>query len=72
MVCLAVPVQVVELDNEGLADVLIGSVKKKVNVELIEDLNVGDYVLVHAGFALSRLDHDEAMKTLALFEEIIS
>ncbi len=72
MVCLGVPVQVVELDNTGLANVLIGGVQKKVNVELVDDLKVGDYVLVHAGFALSRLDHDEAMKTLALFEEIIS
>lgn len=70
--CLGVPVQVVELDNTGLANVLIGGVQKKVNVELVDDLKVGDYVLVHAGFALSRLDHDEAMKTLALFEEIIS
>lgn len=68
--CLAIPVRVESLldDETALAD--IGGVKKAINVALIDDLAVGDYVILHVGFALNKIDPDEAAKTLALFAEL--
>lgn len=48
----------------------IGGVQKEISVELLEEVKVGDYVIVHVGYALSRLDEEEAMKTIALFSEM--
>ncbi|HEY5716861.1 MAG TPA: HypC/HybG/HupF family hydrogenase formation chaperone [Motiliproteus sp.] len=68
--CLAIPVRVESLldDETALAD--IGGVKKTINVALIDDLAVGDYVILHVGYALNKIDPDEAAKTLALFAEL--
>ena len=68
--CLAIPVQIEALvdDETALAD--IGGVKKEINVALIDDLAVGDYVILHVGFALNKIDPEEAAKTLALFTEL--
>jgi len=70
--CLAIPVRVEKIiDGErALAD--IGGVKKEINVALIEDLAVGDYVILHVGYALNKIDPAEAAKTLALFAELDS
>jgi hydrogenase expression/formation protein HypC len=68
--CLAIPAKVVSLSESGMASVEIGGVKKDVSVSLIEDVSVGDYVIVHTGFALSKLDPEEAEKTLELFAEM--
>ncbi len=68
--CLAIPTQVVELlENDG-AVVELGGVRKEVSLALVDGVAVGDYVIVHVGFALSRLDPEEAAKTLALFAEM--
>ncbi len=48
----------------------IGGVQKEISLELLDDVAVGDYVVVHVGYALSRLDEAEAQKTLALFAEL--
>lgn len=68
--CLAIPVRIDELidDERALAD--IGGVRKEINIALLDDLAVGDYVILHVGYALNRLDPEEAAKTLALFEEL--
>ena len=68
--CLAVPAQVIELlpDEQALID--LGGVRNRVSLALVEDVVVGDYVIVHTGFAIARLDVIEAEKTLALFAEI--
>ena len=68
--CLAIPAKVVSLLDDGMASVDIGGVKKDISVSLIEDVNVGDYVIVHTGFALSKLDPEEARETLELFAAI--
>ena len=68
--CLAIPAKVISLSESGMASVEIGGVKKDVSVSLIEDVSVGDYVIVHTGFALSKLDPEEAEKTLELFAEM--
>lgn len=67
--CLAIPARVVELmENEG-ARVDLGGVRKEISLALVDDVAVGDYVIVHVGYALSKLDPEEAEKTLALFAE---
>ena len=67
--CLALPARVVELlpESEGLID--IGGVRKRISLELVADVQPGDYVIVHVGYALQKLDPDEAARTLALFAE---
>ncbi|NLF18935.1 MAG: HypC/HybG/HupF family hydrogenase formation chaperone [Lentisphaerae bacterium] len=68
--CLAIPAKVVALNEGDMASVEIGGVKKNISVSLVEGVQVGDYVIVHTGFALSKLDPDEAEKTIELFAEI--
>ncbi len=68
--CLAIPAKVVELAEGGMASVDIGGVKKSISVSLVEGVKVGDYVIIHTGFALSKLDPEEAEKTLELFAEM--
>lgn len=68
--CLAIPALVVELRDNDLAVVDLAGVRKEISLALVDEVVVGDYVIVHVGFALSRLDPDEAEKTLALFAEI--
>ena len=67
--CLAIPVKVEQLLDNDEAMVNIGGLKKQISVMLIDDLNVGDYVILHVGFALNKIDADEAEKTLAMFNE---
>jgi hydrogenase expression/formation protein HypC len=67
--CLAIPMRIVQIDGErGVVEV--GGVKKEAGLQLVKDAKVGDYVIVHAGFAIQRLDEKNAMETLALFEEM--
>ncbi|GAB3453007.1 HypC/HybG/HupF family hydrogenase formation chaperone [Insolitispirillum peregrinum] len=68
--CLAVPAQVVALLPDGMATVDVAGVKKDVSVALVDGLAVGDYVILHVGYALNRIDADEAARTLALLAEI--
>jgi hydrogenase expression/formation protein HypC len=68
--CLAVPVRVVALLGEDWVDAEVGGVVSRVSVALIGDVALGDHLIVHAGFAITRLDVQEAEKTLALFAEI--
>lgn len=68
--CLAVPVQVVSVDGSE-AEVEIGGVKRKVSITLTPDARVGDYVLLHTGYAISVIDEAEAQETLKLLTEMI-
>jgi len=68
--CLAIPGKIVTLQEAGNAIVDIGGVRKQVNVSLLPDIAVGDYVIVHVGYALSRVDEQEAQRTLRLFAEL--
>lgn len=67
--CLAIPARVVEIAENDQAIVDLGGVRKDVSLALVEDVQVGDYVIVHVGYALTRLDPEEAEKTLALMAE---
>jgi hydrogenase expression/formation protein HypC len=68
--CLAIPALVVELRAGELALVDLGGVRKEVSLALVPEARVGDYVIVHVGHAIGRLDADEAERTLALFAEL--
>ncbi|MBU3649721.1 MAG: HypC/HybG/HupF family hydrogenase formation chaperone [Limnohabitans sp.] len=68
--CLAVPARVVEILPHQQAWVELEGVRQQVSIELIDDLAVGDYVIVHVGFALERLDPEEAQATLALMASV--
>ena len=68
--CLAIPAQVIELRDNYMAVVDLAGVHKEISLALVEDIAIGDYVIVHVGFALSKLDPDEAASTLALFADI--
>jgi hydrogenase expression/formation protein HypC len=67
--CLAIPARVVEISDNDQAIVDLGGVRKDISLALVEDVAVGDYVIVHVGYALTRLDPEEAEKTLALMAE---
>ena len=68
--CLALPVKVIELGAAATAIVDLDGVRKAISLALLDDVNVGDYVILHVGYALSKLDPEEAEKTLALFAEL--
>ncbi|MFP5515022.1 MAG: HypC/HybG/HupF family hydrogenase formation chaperone [Alphaproteobacteria bacterium] len=68
--CLAVPALVTALLPDDRATVSLGGVTSTCSLELVEDVAVGDYVIVHVGYALSRLDAEEAERTLALLAEV--
>jgi len=70
--CLAIPGQIVGLVDEPnrLAQVEVAGVRRTVNVGLLDDVLPGDWVLVHVGFALSKVDEEEAYATLRLLEEM--
>lgn len=68
--CLALPALVKEVLPDDLAVVQLGGVNKEISLALVEDVIAGDYVIVHVGYALSKVDPQEAEKTLALFAEM--
>lgn len=71
--CLAVPGRVVRLrrrEDIPMAAVDFGGVEKEVCLAYIPDAEIGDYVMVHVGFAIQRLDEESARETLALFESL--
>jgi hydrogenase expression/formation protein HypC len=67
--CLAVPVRVIARAGDE-AEVEIGGVKRQVSVMLTPEAKVGDYVLLHTGYAINVIDEAEARETLKLFEEM--
>ncbi len=67
--CLALPARVVELLPNLRAVVDLGGVRKEVSIDLVDDAQVDDYVIIHVGYALGKIDPDEAQRTLALFAE---
>ena len=67
--CLAIPVRVVEMPEPDVALIDLGGVRKTISLALVDGVVPGDYVIVHVGYALTRLDPDEAARTLATFAE---
>jgi hydrogenase expression/formation protein HypC len=70
--CLAVPMQIISIDGESMVAEIDG-VKREASLMMLgEEVAVGDYVLIHAGFAISRLDAEEAVETLELMRECLA
>lgn len=70
--CLGIPGRVVEPPRDGLARVDVSGVRREVSVAFVPDVVPGDWVLVHVGFALARVDEEEAQRTLELLAEAIA
>ncbi len=69
--CLAIPARITAIDQENdMAPVALGSVKKDISIVLLEDVNIDDYVLLHVGYALHKVSEEEAERTLAMFDEV--
>ena len=67
--CLAVPMRILKIKGEkGIVE--IGGIEREIGLQLLENVKIGDYVIVHAGFAIQHLDEKEALETLSLFEEM--
>jgi hydrogenase expression/formation protein HypC len=70
--CLAIPGKIVEIVDEEnrIAKVDVGGVKRNVNIGMLDDVSLGDYVLIHVGFAMSKIDEKEAEETLRLLQDL--
>jgi len=69
--CLAIPAEVISIDTDNdNALVSLGGVKKQISLTLVDNVNIGDYLLIHVGYALNKISPDEAQKTLELFAEV--
>lgn len=68
--CLAIPARIIDIDQKT-ATVDVGGVTRQASVVLLPEAGLGDYVLMHAGFAISLVDEDEALETIRLFEELV-
>jgi len=71
--CLAIPGKVLEINTQvqpTMGKVSFGGIKKEVCLELVPDVRIGEYVIVHVGFAISTMDEAEALETLRMFEQL--
>lgn len=68
--CLGIPVKVIEIDDEHIGRVDYLGTRIKANLVLIDNVKVGDWVIIHAGYAISKLDEEDAQETLDLLREI--
>ncbi len=68
--CLAIPVKIIELLPNDMARVELDGIFKNISLSLIEGAKLGDYVILHVGYALQLLDAEQAAETLALFAEM--
>jgi len=69
--CLAIPAKIIEIDQQ-MATVEVGGVTRRASVILLPDAGLGDFVLIHAGFAISLVDEREAHETIKMFEALAS
>ena len=67
--CLSVPAKIIEINGE-MARVAVGETIINASLQMLDDVEIGDYVLLHTGFALQKISAADAAETLALFEEL--
>ena len=67
--CLAVPMKVLKIDGD-FGDAELGGIIKEVSLSLIDDIKVGDYVLVHAGYAIQKIDENDAIETISFLKKL--
>ena len=67
--CLAIPMKVIEV--KGTSGVVgAGNIRREVDLQFLDKVSIGDYVIVHAGFAIQKLDEEDALETLEIFKEM--
>ncbi len=69
--CLAIPAKIIKMIGDDRALVDVGGVQREISISLLENAQENEYVIVHVGYAISKLDEKEAEKTLKLFEEMM-
>ena len=70
--CLSIPSKVVEIDDENVATVDTMGVKRQVSLDLMsEPVEIGEYVLIHVGFAMNKIDKEDALESLKVYREIL-
>ena len=69
--CLALPAQIIHIFDADKATVNLGGITKEISIALLDEVAIGDYVIIHVGYALTRLDEQEALRTLDLFAQMI-
>ncbi|HOL47285.1 MAG TPA: HypC/HybG/HupF family hydrogenase formation chaperone [bacterium] len=70
--CLAIPMKIKKIKSNDIAIAELNDVEREVCISLLEDVKINDYILVHAGFGIERIEPDEAKKTLELLNEMYS
>lgn len=72
IMCLAIPGKIVEIVDAAnhIAKIDVGGVRRNVNIGLLDDVRIGEYVLIHVGFAMSKVDEHEAEQSRRLLEEL--
>ena len=68
--CIGIPGRIVSISEDQLAKVEFSGVQREVSLMLCPEVQIGDYVLVHVGFAIQRLEEQDALETLQLFQEL--
>ncbi|MFW9990422.1 MAG: HypC/HybG/HupF family hydrogenase formation chaperone [Candidatus Odinarchaeota archaeon] len=69
--CLAIPAKIIKIINEKQVMADFGGVEREVNLGILgEEIELGDYVLVHTGFAVAKIEEEDALETIAMFREI--
>jgi len=70
--CLSIPSKVVEIDDNNMATVDTMGIKRHVSLDLITDeIKIGDYILIHVGFAMNKIDEEEALQSLEVYREML-
>ena len=70
--CLSIPSKIVEIDEDNMATVDTMGIKRQVSLDLMPDeVGIGDYILIHVGFAMNKIDKAEALQSLELYQEML-
>ena len=70
--CLSIPSKIVEIDEDNMATVDTMGIKRQVSLDLMPDVvDIGDYILIHVGFAMSKIDETEALQSLEVYKEML-
>ena len=68
--CVAIPYKVLEVSGNGQAEIEVGSIRQEISTLLVPEVTVGDYVLVYLGFATAKIEEQDAIEVMSLFQEI--
>ena len=71
--CLAIPAKIIKIIDDNLVLADFGGVEREINIGILgEEISIGEYVLVHTGFAVSKIEEEDALETLSMWREIES